>query len=234
MCVRVASFRIRHPPSICLPSQRILLLSHFRRKAAPQSLPTCHARAVNHGADQFEQVLAAAKLGEEWALSRLFRDLHPAVVRYFHGTSSADAEDLAVDVWLEVARIIPNFEGTADGFRSLVFTVARRRSIDYGRKRARRRTDLTDDVPLHAIASRSDTESDALERADGEEAVQRIVSMLTPEQAEVIVLRVVAGLSVAEVAEITGRSTGAVSVIQHRALRRLARRMGDTRPRTSS
>jgi RNA polymerase sigma-70 factor (ECF subfamily) len=68
-------------------------------------------------------------------------------------------------------------------------------------------------------------EATVLERAGGLEAVRRIRALLPPDQAEVVLLRVVAGLSVGEVAAVLGRKPAAVSVLQHRALRRLADRL---------
>ena len=63
----------------------------------------------------------------------------------------------------------------------------------------------------------------------GDEAVRRIVSLLPRDQAEIVLLRVVAGLPVDEVAAITGRRPGTVRVLQHRALRRLAERLDTAR-----
>ena len=59
----------------------------------------------------------------------------------------------------------------------------------------------------------------------GDEAVRKIVALLPPDQAEIVLLRVVGGLPVEEVAAITGRRPGTVRVLQHRALRRLAERL---------
>jgi RNA polymerase sigma-70 factor, ECF subfamily len=58
-----------------------------------------------------------------------------------------------------------------------------------------------------------------------DEAIRRITALLPPDQAEIVLLRVVAGLSVDDVAGITGRRPGTVRVLQHRALRRLAERL---------
>ena len=66
-------------------------------------------------------------------------------------------------------------------------------------------------------------EADAFAGSMGEEAARRIVAALPPDQAEIVLLRVVAGLSVEQVAAITKRRPGSVRVMQHRALSRLSR-----------
>lgn len=172
-----------------------------------------------------DDAVTAAKAGAEWALTALYRAVHPSLVRYLWSHSPGEAEDLASEVWLEVARALGRFEGDAQDFRRFVFTVARRRAIDHGRKQARRRTDPTAPGSMPVQVDRADPEHAVVESMAGEEAVARIRSMLLPEQAEVLVLRAIAGLSVAEVAEVLGRRPAAVSVIQHRALRRLADRL---------
>ncbi|MHB8466634.1 MAG: RNA polymerase sigma factor [Acidimicrobiales bacterium] len=174
--------------------------------------------------ENLDQVVDAAKLGEQWALTALYRRLHPSVVRFLQArVSAADAEDVASEAWIDVARGLPRFEGDGEALRRFVFTIARRRAIDWGRRRARRRTDPVDVEVLSRIGGRADTEAAALDNVDGDEAVRRIVAMLPAEQAEVVLLRVVGGFSVAEVAEVIGRRPAHVSVVQHRALRRLAR-----------
>jgi RNA polymerase sigma-70 factor (ECF subfamily) len=174
----------------------------------------------------------AARRGEGSALTELYRELHPRLLRYLHARVRADAEDLAADVWIEAARALPTFEDDEKGFRRLLFTIARRRAIDHGRRERRRRTDPVDPATLATSGVASSADALVLERLDAYEAVERIAALLPPDQAEVVVLRVVAGLSVHEVAEIVGRRAAAVSVLQHRALRRLARKLGAEEGRT--
>lgn len=185
------------------------------------------APAPNTG---FDEVLAAARVGAEWALTSLYRDVHPGLVRYLHVHASGEEEDLAADVWLEVARGLGGFEGDAEGFRRFVFTIARRRAIDHGRRIARRRTDSADTSVLSERRGVDDTEDAVVSRLSGDEAATRVRALLPAEQAEVVLLRVVAGLSVSEVAAIVGRTPAAVSVIQHRALKRLAAELARAEP----
>jgi RNA polymerase sigma-70 factor, ECF subfamily len=168
----------------------------------------------------FAGVLAAARLGEEWAVALLWRELQPRILRYLRvAVGDSDAEDLASDVWLEVARGLRRFDGDDSAFRAWVFTIARRRLIDTGRKARRRRTDPMS--PEQIERARHDAPDDVEARLALDAALWR-VAQLPRDQAEVVALRVLAELSAEQVAEIVGKSAGAVRVLQHRALRRLA------------
>ena len=167
----------------------------------------------------FQAALAAARLGEEWAVALLWRDLHPRILRYLRvAVGDSDAEDVASDVWLEVARGLRRFGGDELAFRAWVFTIARRRVIDVGRKVQRRRTD-----PLspQQVDRRADDAPEELEARLALDAALRRVARLPRDQAEVVALRVLAGLSTDQVAAIVGKRAGAVRVLQHRGLRRL-------------
>jgi RNA polymerase sigma-70 factor (ECF subfamily) len=168
----------------------------------------------------FQGALAAARLGEEWAVALLWRDLHPRILRYLRvAVGDSDAEDLASDVWLEVARGLRRFDGDESAFRAWVFTIARRRVIDAGRRVQRRRTDPIS--PQQFDRAPADT-PDELEARLALDAALRCVARLPGDQAEVVALRVLAELGVEQVAEIVGKRAGAVRVLQHRGLRRLA------------
>jgi len=182
--------------------------------------------------DQFPGILTAAQDGGEWAVAVLYRWLHPAVIGYLRARAGDDAEDLASETWLAVARALPTFSGDEGAFRSWVFTIAHRRLVDHHRATARRpRTrSLTPaegdghDSPVE-LPGEDDPAGDVVAAIAGEEAVRRIVALLPADQAEIVLLRVVAGLPVEEVAAATGRKAGTVRVLQHRALRRLADRL---------
>jgi RNA polymerase sigma-70 factor (ECF subfamily) len=169
----------------------------------------------------FEGTLAAAQARDEQALRLLFVTHQPRLLRLLRALEPRAAEDLAGDVWLAVARHLPAFEGDEADFRAWLFTIARNRLADH-RRRASRRPVI---VPLAAGEEpvTADAADDLVERSSADEAVAQICALLPSDQAEVVLLRVVAGLAVEDVAELTGRSPGSVRVIQHRALKRLAR-----------
>lgn len=157
-------------------------------------------------------------------LDALYRELQPALLRHLRLAHAAQAEDIAADVWTEVAALFPRFVGGGDAFRAWVYTLARRRLIDAYRRAGRRPTEpLLGDVLEEASADRP--EEEAVARMSMEATVTRLQNLLPADQAEVLLLRVVGGLSVDEVAILCGKTPVNVRVLQHRALRRLASRL---------
>jgi len=153
------------------------------------------------------------------------------LLRYLRSQEPTVAEDLASEVWVAVARRLGRFTGDEVGFRSWLFTIARCRMVDHRRKMARRRAELLSDSSFDGSEGTRygrDPAAVVLEHLSAQEAVDRLVSDLSPEQAEVVLLRVVAGFDVPEVAQMMGRSPGSVRVLCHRALRRLAARMSES------
>jgi RNA polymerase sigma-70 factor (ECF subfamily) len=175
-------------------------------------------------------VVAAAGNGEQWALTELFRAYQPPLLRYFRAQEPRAADDLAGEVWIVVARSLTQFRGDEAGFRSWLFTIARRRLIDHRRRAARQRTDVVASDQLDTVDEwglGGDPATAVMDRMGAQGAVDALVAQLSPDQAEAVLLRVVGALSVAETARIMGRPPGAVRVLCHRALRQLASRSDD-------
>jgi RNA polymerase sigma-70 factor (ECF subfamily) len=175
----------------------------------------------------FDAVVEAAARGEPTALSELFRSYQPMLLRYLRNRAFDVADDVAGEVWLAVARNVGRFVGDEPGFRRWLFTIARCRLIEGHRKQSRRRTapappeDLDGHERVDSRADRDDPAALVLAQLSAQQAVDAIVAGLGPDQAEAILLRVVAGLDVAEVATVMGRSASSVRVLCHRGLRRL-------------
>ena len=174
------------------------------------------------GTGDFEQVLEAAQRGEEWAAAIIFDAHHARLLRYLRWQEPSAADDLAGETWLAVAERIHDFTGGEDAFRAWVFSVARRRVAEYRRRGARRRTHPVAPEDLAEIAGGLDPSGLVVDVMSAQQAIDRLAAVLSPDQREVIVLRVVTGLSVEEIARVVGKRPGTVRVIQHRALRRLA------------
>jgi RNA polymerase sigma-70 factor, ECF subfamily len=173
----------------------------------------------------FPDVLGAAAIGDEEAFGRLWRDLHPRLLRYFGVVSRSTAEDLASETWLGVVRGLDRFQGNEPSFRAWVFTIARHEVLDWRRREARR---PATDLPVNGQvewAAPDDPAADALEGLSTRAALAELAT-LPADQAEAIMLRVVAGLGVDRVAAIMGKRPGTVRVLTHRGLRRLADRLG--------
>lgn len=170
----------------------------------------------------FEDVLSAARTGHRWALAHLYNQFQTRMLRYIQSRISADAEDVAHEVWLDVAGGLSRFTGDESAFTAWLFTIARRRIVDLQRRAGRRRTVTLPTEELPERISEQDVEQIVLGAIAGEEVLAK-VRALPGDQADVVLLRVVAGLEVEEVARVLGKTPGNVRVIAHRALRRLAR-----------
>jgi RNA polymerase sigma factor (sigma-70 family) len=167
----------------------------------------------------FDDVLAAAQAGAAWAFEVLYRDLSPAVTGYLRLHGALDPDDLASETFLAVFRGLAGFSGDEDGLRSWVFTIAHRRLVDDWRRRSRRPR-LADDVDLLPETPGGDVEDDVLTRL-GTETVHRMCAGLPADQRSVLLLRVLADLTVEQVAAVMDRSVGSVKALQRRGLRRL-------------
>jgi len=175
--------------------------------------------------DAFDRTMEAAREGEHAALAAIYRDLSPAVLGYLRGQRAGEPEDLASEVFVAVVRGLTAFQGDERSFRSWVFTIAHRRVVDERRRRSRGWEEPVDpgDFADSLAGSRiGDVEDEALGRL-GASWAMKMLGRLTPEQREVVLLRVLGGLSVAEVAIVMGKAEGAIKALQRRALRALAR-----------
>lgn len=181
--------------------------------------------------DDVASALGAAKRGDEHAIAVVFRALQPALLRYLRQRAPGAAEDLASETWMAAATRLATFDGGVNELRTWLFTVARNKVADHyraaGRRPATQPWGEGPDAPEPPAAADGADPADLVAASiDSQAAVDALVRDLSAEQAEVLLLRVVAGLDVAETAAVIGRSPGAVRVLQHRALRRLARVRG--------
>ena len=175
---------------------------------------------------QFRSQLKAARRGDEQAWGALYRWLAPQVLGYLRATRVPDAEDILGAVFVEVARKIGTFRGDAAGFRGWVFTIARTRRVDEVRRWARRREEPLDPGVHEVIPSRVDVEGEALSAVALDELLD-ILDLLTDDQREVLILRALGGWTSSQVADITGRTVGAVEQLQLRARRTLQEVLGE-------
>lgn len=182
---------------------------------------------MENGRAPLDDLVEGAGSGDEEALTALYRLLNPQLLGFLSALAPDAAEDLAAETWLQAAPRLRGFPGDGAGFRRLLLTIGRRRAVDHHRARCRRRTDPVDVAVLGERGGPDDPATTVVELDAGRAAVERIVALLPRAQAEVVVLRVVSGLSVPEVAVVVGRTPAAVSVLLSRALRRLAERMAD-------
>lgn len=165
---------------------------------------------------EFEATLSDAKDGAESAWAALYRDLAGPVTGYLASRGAREAEDLASETFLQVARNIQGFDGDEAAFRSWVFVIAHRRLIDWRRSQARRPTA----VPLTADESErsgDDVEAEALDRVVTVELLKTF-EKLTETQRDVLALRIIGHLTLEETADVVGKRVGAVKAAQRRGL----------------
>jgi len=177
--------------------------------------------------DGFEDVLRAAQGGSGQAFSQLWRDGNPALLRYLRVMVPEAPEDVAADTWVHVVRRLVAFRGNEQEWRAWLFTTARRRAIDERRRLLRRPVAPLAEVAPDRLPVSQDAADVAIEHF-ATQSVMALVARLPALQAEVILLRVVAGLDNEAVARLLGRSPGAVRVAAHRGLRRLAQILAET------
>jgi RNA polymerase sigma-70 factor (ECF subfamily) len=175
-------------------------------------------------AERFTALLGAARDGSEDAWQELYSGLAPVVLGYLRANGSPDPEDVLSEVFLQVARDIVKFDGDEKGFRSWVFTIAHHRLIDARRHSARRPVELSPEPP-EPIERAEDAADEALTRI-GNEEVQRILTLLSPDQRTVLLLRVVGDMSIEDVATAVGKRPGAVKALQRRGLAAVKRELG--------
>jgi RNA polymerase sigma-70 factor (ECF subfamily) len=202
-------------------------ITRSRVRGLPDDDPTADLTAALH----------AARTGDEDAFVTLWRALHPPLLRYLRVRGDDGPEDLASETWMHALRGLETFVGDARDFRAWLFTIARNRAVDAGRARTRRpAVPVADVTELHQDPHRQTAPSaeDLALDNDGTARALRLVATLPPVQAEMVMLRVVAGLDVADVAEILDKKPGTVRVTVHRALQTLARDHRAASPSESS
>lgn len=195
-----------------------------------------HAHPDRGRVDDFDALLAEVKAGRPSAWDRCYRWLAPAVGGYLRVQGARDVDDLTSEVFLAVFRNIGTFSGTEANFRSWVFVIAHRRLQDERRRRFRRPAPESLDAnglerlgrTASSAASVPGADEDALRSIAGAR-VTDLCSRLAPDQREVVLLRIIGDLTVEQVAEVLGKTPGAVKQLQRRAfeaLRQLVDREG--------
>ncbi len=169
--------------------------------------------------------VARAQDGDEAAFAVAYRIVQPGLLGYLRGIVGDDAEDVASDAWLEIARDLGRFKGDGAGFRGWTATIARHRALDHlRRQRVRPRSTATEQDVLDLPSAHS-THDQALEAISTEHALE-LVRGLPREQAEAVLLRVVVGLDGPAAARVLGKRPGAVRTAAYRGLKRLAQQLG--------
>ena len=180
--------------------------------------------------------VARAQDGDESAFAVAYRLVQPGLLGYLRGIVGDDAEDVASDAWLEIARDLARFKGDGAGFRGWTATIARHRALDHLRRLRVRPRSAALEQDMLDLPGPHNTHDQVVESLSTERALE-LVRGLPPDQAEAVLLRVVVGLDGPAAARVLGKRPGAVRTAAHRGLKRLARQLGvegvtDDGPRT--
>jgi RNA polymerase sigma-70 factor, ECF subfamily len=175
--------------------------------------------------ERLDAVVAEAVAGNRDALREVLETIRPIVVRYCRarvGTaerSGLSADDVAQEVCVATITALPRYKDQGRPFLAFVYGIAAHKVADAHRAAARNRSEPTDVVP-ERFSSEAGPEQLAIE---GESAARmdKLLEVLPEKQREILILRVVVGMSAEETAEAVGSTAGAVRVAQHRALARL-------------
>jgi len=172
----------------------------------------------------FDSVINAARAGAEWAWAELYDDLAPLVLGYLRGRGATEPEDLTGEVFLHMVRDVGTFEGNERDFRAWTLSITHHRLLDDVRYRQRRPVEPADEEIVRHVAPGGNVETEALS-ALGSEHVTRIIQTLSSDQRDVLLLRMIAGLTIEEIAGILDKRVGAVKALQRRGLANLRKRI---------
>ncbi len=182
--------------------------------------------------DGLDAVVADAVAGNRDALRKVLETIRPIVVRYCRARfgvgerQGVSADDVAQEVCLAVITALPRYKDQGRPFLAFVYGIAAHKVADAHRAAGRNRAEATDDLPDRA-SNDLGPEQLAID-ADAAARMNRLLGVLPEKQREILILRVVVGMSAEETAEAVGSTAGAVRVAQHRALTRLKAEIGST------
>jgi RNA polymerase sigma-70 factor, ECF subfamily len=183
-----------------------------------------YAKASPPLAEAFASILAAARTGAEWAWAAIYADLAPSIFGYLRAQRAAESEDIAGEVFLQVVRDLPNFDGNEMAFRAWVLTITHHRLLDARRHSSRRPVEPATDEIIVRRGPAGDVEEDALQ-ALATARVRELIDRLPQGQRDVLLLRVLGGLTIEQASRAIGKRQGATKALQRRGLATLRREL---------
>jgi RNA polymerase sigma-70 factor (ECF subfamily) len=177
--------------------------------------------------EELAALALAAQRGDASSREELIRVVRPAVLRYVlaRGLGDHDGEDVTQEVCVAVLQAVDRWRDEGRPVWAVVFAIVRNKLADLGRQQVRQREALYEDMTVHDEA-RQETPAELVERDESAAGVADLLNSLPPTQRDVLMLRVIAGLSCAETAEALGLTAGSVRVIQYRGMTALRKRLG--------
>lgn len=174
--------------------------------------------------DDFDDVLATARAGDDRAWGQIYDEFAPRVLAYLRLRGASDPENVLGEVFVHVVEGLPDFSGDHDGFAAWIFTIAHRRTIDEHRRRSRRPIEVSDEAVHAEPAPATPAEVEVVERLRTDDVLE-LLTLLTEDQREALALRVVLGMELSQIAAIMDRTSNAVKSLQRRGIRALRRHL---------
>lgn len=180
---------------------------------------------MSNTGEELNSVVAAAAQGDRNALAQVLQSIRPLVVRYCRARVGAaergnlSADDVAQEVCLAVMTALPRYQDQGRPFMAFVYGIAAHKVADAHRNAARNKSDPVAEVP--DVVSSEDGPEDRALSSETSRQVNALLETLPEKHREILVLRLVVGLSAEETAAAVGSTAGAVRVAQHRAIAKL-------------
>lgn len=172
-----------------------------------------------------DEYVEGVRRGDPDAISAVYLELAPALRAFLrsevhHGEV---ADDLVEHTFLELIESHDTIRGDGRSLRTWLYRAARNNLYDWRRRAARRADHQLKEELAATLQDRDPGPETVASERDALGDIRDALEQLTPDQRDVLQLRLVAELSTAEVAELTARTVGAVKALQHRGLANLTR-----------
>lgn len=183
--------------------------------------------------EDLDELALAARGGDRVAVSALLRAIQPRVARYCRARvgvrlgTCVSADDVTQEVLIAVMQALPSYRPDSSAFISFVFGIASHKVADFYRKRQREPVTPVGEIPT--TVDRGPQPETVVLQHDERQQVGKLLERLTETQRNILVLRLLVGLSADEVARVVGSTSSAVRVNQYRALDKLRRILSEQR-----
>jgi len=178
---------------------------------------------VTEESPETPDLIARATAGDRQAFAALYRQYMPTVYKFLYyrmGNNKAVAEDMTAEVFLRALRKVTDFNWTGADFGSWLLRIARNLVLDNAKSSRARLEMLNDEIPEDSCGEDRSTESAVMENLDNQH-IYKAIKQLSPDQRDVITMRFIQGMDVADVAQAMGKKEGTVRTLQFRGLKAL-------------
>ena len=171
------------------------------------------------------ELLDRAREYDSQALAEIYDRYAELIYRYLYRYlgDPAQAEDLTSEVFLKLLQVLNTPRAPRDRLQGWLYRVAHNLAMDYFRKASKSSTLAIDE----RLVAEDDAPPAAVQKGQDRERLQAAIRQLTPDQQRVILLRFGEGFKISKVSRLMGKSEGAVKILQHRAIKRLRKLLGD-------